>query len=103
MTSQTRRSAASIAANIAEGYGREHRDSFVQFLRISLKELETHVILSGRLRFMAETGVAKMLGHSDELGRMLRAMIRSPAAEAMTRQSHYSLLTTHYSLDPRAT
>ncbi|WP_245518675.1 four helix bundle protein, partial [Mesorhizobium sp. M1C.F.Ca.ET.204.01.1.1] len=31
MTSQMRRSAVSIAANIAEGYGRENRGSFVQF------------------------------------------------------------------------
>ena len=80
MTSQIRRSAASIAANIAEGYGREHRGSFVQFLRIaqgSLKELETHVILSGRLRLMRENDVTRMLGQADELGKMLRAMIRS--------------------------
>jgi four helix bundle protein len=80
MTSQIRRSSASIAANIAEGYGREHRGSFVQFLRIaqgSLKELETHVILSGRLGLMLEKDVARLLGQADELGKMLRAMIRS--------------------------
>jgi four helix bundle protein len=42
MTSQIRRSSASIAANIAEGHGRENTGSFIQFLRIaqgSLKEL----------------------------------------------------------------
>jgi four helix bundle protein len=80
MTSQIRRSSTSIAANIAEGYGREHRGSFVQFLRIaqgSLKELETHVILSGRLGLMLDKDVVRVLGPADQLGKMLRAMIRS--------------------------
>jgi four helix bundle protein len=80
MTSQIRRSSASIAANIAEGYGREHRGSFVQFLRIaqgSLKELETHFILSGRLGFVLERDVTRLLGQAEELVKMLRAMIRS--------------------------
>jgi 23S rRNA-intervening sequence protein len=31
LTSQIRRAAVSVAANIAEGYGRENRGSFVQF------------------------------------------------------------------------
>jgi four helix bundle protein len=51
MTSQIHRSSASIPANIAEGYGREYRSEYIQFLRIaqgSLKELETHLLLSSR-------------------------------------------------------
>ena len=80
MSSQIRRSAASIGANIAEGYGREHRGSFIQFLRIaqgSLKELETHVILCGRVELMVEDDVTRLLRQSDDLGKMLHAMIRS--------------------------
>ena len=53
LTAQIRRSASSIAANIAEGYGRETTASFVQFLRIaqgSLKELETHLVLAERVQ-----------------------------------------------------
>src|SRR3712207_224505 len=52
MTSQIRRSGASIAANIAECHGRENTGSFIQFLRIaqgSTKELETHLLLSQRV------------------------------------------------------
>jgi four helix bundle protein len=49
MTSQIRRAAASVAANIAEGDRREHTRTFVQFLRISqgsVKELETHLVIA---------------------------------------------------------
>jgi four helix bundle protein len=49
LTSQIRRAATSVAANIAEGHGREVTGSFIQFLRIaqgSLKELETHMLIS---------------------------------------------------------
>ncbi|TIS59567.1 MULTISPECIES: four helix bundle protein [unclassified Mesorhizobium] len=80
MTSQIRRSAASIAANVAEGHGRESTGAFIQFLRTaqgSLKELETHLILSGEVGLMVEAEVASLLGQTDEIGKMLRSMIRS--------------------------
>ena len=78
MTAQIRRAAASVAANIAEGHGRESTASFVQFLRIaqgSLKELETHVILAGRVGLA--TNVEDVLEQSSVIGKMLRALIRS--------------------------
>ncbi len=80
MTSQIRRSSTSISANIAEGYGREQRGSFIQFLRVaqgSLKELETHLILSERLELMMKKDSNRLLSQSEELGKMLRSMIRS--------------------------
>lgn len=80
MTTQIRRSAASIAANIAEGHGRESTGSFVQSLRIaqgSLKELETHFILSQRVGLVVSEASQSILSKSNELGRMLRSLIRS--------------------------
>jgi len=80
MSSQIRRSATSIAANIAEGHGRENTGSFIQFLRVaqgSLKELETHLILTGRVGLMPDGTVADLLKNAEEIGRMLRSMIRS--------------------------
>ncbi len=80
MTAQIRRAAISVPANIAEGYGRETRASFVQFLRISqgsLKELETLLLLAGRVSLGNSNELAALLGGCDELGRMLRSLIRS--------------------------
>ena len=80
MTAQIRRAATSVPANIAEGHGRESTGSFVQFLRVaqgSLKELETHLLLVERVG-IARTGVVEpVLAECDEIGRMLRALIRS--------------------------
>jgi len=80
MSSQIRRSAASIAANIAEGHGREQTRSFIQYLRMaqgSLKELETHLLLSERVKLTSAAAVAPLLADCETLGKMLRAYIRS--------------------------
>jgi four helix bundle protein len=80
MTSQVRRSAASVAANIAEGHGRNSRGDYAKFLRVaqgSLKELETHLILAARVGLISDGLIAKVLQQSEGLGRMLRALIRS--------------------------
>lgn len=80
MTSQIRRASVSVAANIAEGHGRNNRGDYIQFLRIaqgSLKELETHLLLSQRLSMCAAGEVDPILDECDAIGRMLRALIRS--------------------------
>jgi four helix bundle protein len=49
LTSQIRRSAVSVAANIAEGYGRQHKNEYIQFLHIalgSLRELDTELMIA---------------------------------------------------------
>lgn len=84
LTAQTRRAATSIPANIAEGYGRQNRGYYVQFLRIaqgSLKELETHLILASRVEITTETSIEPILNQSDDLGRMLYGLIRKLAPD----------------------
>jgi len=78
LTSQTRRAATSIAANIAEGYGRSTTPAYLNFLRIaqgSLKELETHLILAERIGLTGPGSTETLLGKADELGRMLNSLI----------------------------
>lgn len=84
MTSQIRRASTSIPANIAEGYGRDSTGQFIQFLRVaqgSLKELETHAIVAARVGLMDANDSNDILAKSEELGRMLRALIRTLEAK----------------------
>lgn len=79
-TSQVRRAAASVPANIAEGYGRENKGSYVQFLRIaqgSIKELETHLLLAVRIKLIGDEPTRPIMSQCDTVGRMLHGLIRS--------------------------
>ena len=80
MTTQIRRAAASIPANIAEGYGRETTGSYVQFLRIaqgSVKELETHLMLCERVELLKPESATKLLETCERVSKMLRNLIRA--------------------------
>lgn len=96
LTSQIRRAAASIAANIAEGYGRGHRRVYVQFLLTSqgsLKELETHLMLAARVKIARPDPTDQLLNQCQELGKMLRALIHS-LEQRKTQRTPYSLPPT---------
>ena len=78
LTSQARRAAVSVAANIAEGYGRGTRPAYISFVRIaqrSLKELETHLMLAERIGLCAKGSTADLLAEADEIGRMVRTLL----------------------------
>jgi four helix bundle protein len=78
LTSQARRAAASVAANIAEGYGRGTRPSYASFVRIvqgSLKELETHLMLAERVGVAKSGTTDSILSDADELGKMFRSLL----------------------------
>lgn len=80
LVSQMRRASVSIPANIAEGFGRETTGAFIQFLRVaqgSLKELETLVALSSELGFLAADRAELLSAKCEQLGRMLRGLIRA--------------------------
>jgi len=77
-TSQMRRAAASIPANIAEGYARKHRAEFVQFLRIAFgsgSELESHIAVAETLGFLTKTDSQKAEQLLNETMRMLNKLI----------------------------
>jgi len=79
LTSQARRASVSIAANIAEGYGRDNLGYYIQFLRLaqgSLKELETHLLIAQRVEIAESAETVPLLEAADRLGKILRGLIR---------------------------
>ena len=73
LTSQTRRSAISIPANISEGAGRNAKGEFNQFLGIangSAYELQTQMVIANRLGFIDDKLCEEVLDHIDELQKM---------------------------------
>jgi four helix bundle protein len=82
ITSQMRRAASSIPANIAEGQGRRSTGEFLQSLGIargSLAELETFVILSERLGMLSEKDSKSLSENCEEISKMLNGLIKSLA------------------------
>ncbi len=78
LTSQMRRAAASISANIAEGCGRGSDADFARFLHIALgsaSELEYFALLAHDLAFLGESDHDKILAGAQEIKRMLAALI----------------------------
>jgi len=83
LTAQMRRAAVSIPSNIAEGYGREQPGYVAQFLRIALgstRELETQLKLIVRLKLATEEHSREASSLCDEIGRMLRSLLRTVEA-----------------------
>ena len=79
LTSQMRRSAISIASNIAEGRNRGTRKDFAQFLRIafgSCAELETQIEIVKRLPFGLEANYTKINSDIIEISKILNVMIK---------------------------
>jgi four helix bundle protein len=80
LTSQVRRAAVSIPANIAEGWGRNMTRDYVQFLRVargSLLELETHLVIAKNLKFIEALTLQGSAEQTQEINRMLNGLIRS--------------------------
>ena len=80
LTSQMQRAAVSIPANIAEGYGRTHRGDYLHHLSIakgSLAELETHLALAVRLRFLTKDQVLPVWDMAQSVGKMLTRLIQT--------------------------
>jgi four helix bundle protein len=79
LISQIRRAAVSIPANISEGHGRKTLGEYIQHLSMangSLKELETHLLIAGRLHYINDDEIISALEGCSEIGRMLATLIQ---------------------------
>jgi len=84
LTSQMRRAAVSIPANLAEGYARKHRSEYIQFVRIAFgsgAELETHVYIAQNLGYVSKQETARAEALLDEVMRMLNKLSSSLVAK----------------------
>jgi four helix bundle protein len=83
LTSQIRRAAVSIAANIAEGRGRGGDGDFKRFLQIaqgSAAELDYELLLARELHYITPEQHAGIQSQVEEVGRMLNRFIQTLAA-----------------------
>jgi four helix bundle protein len=79
LTSQTRRAAVSIGANIAEGCGKNSRPDFARYLQTALgsaSELEYHLLLAHDLGYLADESHQELTVRVSEVKRMLTGFIQ---------------------------
>ena len=80
LTAQTRRAAASVPANIAEGNGRLFRKEYahhVSIARGSIAELSTCLEIAQRLGYVSPAVVSDLLKLTDDISRMLLMLMRA--------------------------
>lgn len=76
LTSQIRRAAVSVAANLVEGYKRKGKADKIRFYNISqasLEEVKYFIILAKDLNYLNDT--ESLLSMANEVGKMLESYI----------------------------
>jgi len=84
LTSQMRRSAASVCANIAEGCGRRGGRELARYLQIaagSASELEYHLLLAADLKLIDRTAQSRVGDLLTQVRRMLSGFLRTLKAK----------------------
>jgi four helix bundle protein len=80
LTSQLRRAAVSIPANIAEGNARQSRAEYRHFVSIargSLAEVETELEIARRLTYVDDSQLGKIDEYTTRVGQMLTRLGQS--------------------------
>ncbi len=98
ITSQMRRAASSIGANIAEGTGRRSDGELTRYLHIargSAAELEYHLLLARDLDLLSITKFDFLRRQVDEVQRMLTSLIQQvqPVVRAKSVAARQQLIT----------
>ena len=82
--SQLRRSAYSIPANVAEGFGRGSTKNYQQFLKIargSLNEVETFLHIGLGIGLIDKIKFENLIEKTTELGKMIHGLIKKLTPE----------------------
>ena len=97
LRSQLTREAVSVPANIAEGSGRATSREFAPFLstaRASLLELDPHLEIAKRRKYITSEEAANTSDRATEVGKMITGLRR--AVRRRNRTNHEPLATNHY-------
>ncbi|HEY3270770.1 MAG TPA: four helix bundle protein [Geothrix sp.] len=96
LTSQMRRSAASIPTNIAEGCGRGSDADFARFLHIALgsaSELEYQLLLASDLGHLQTTPARSLMDQVQTIKKMASSLIRKTSTKPHKPKSNNGPLT----------
>lgn len=77
LTSQIRRAAVSIAANIAEGAGRKSDKEFIHFLsntQGSASGVETELLIAHRLKYLNRDKYIELFNYLNEIGKLVTGL-----------------------------
>jgi four helix bundle protein len=77
---QLRKAAVSVASNIAEGHGRVLPGDYARCVRVArgeLKEVETQVIIGGRLGFLESVHATELLEDTRRINQLMTGLLRS--------------------------
>jgi four helix bundle protein len=88
LTSQMRRAAIFVGANLAEGCGRSSNAEMGRFVRIAMgsaAELDHHLLLCKDLGFLSEVDHRQFLANLTEVRKMLSALLDSITNELETK------------------
>jgi four helix bundle protein len=86
LSSQLRRSAVSVASNIAEGQARNSKKEFMYFLNISigsLAELETQLIIAKEIELTTDQTLQPALDQTKKITRMIYGLKNHLSAKSM--------------------
>ena len=82
LTSQLRRAAVSVAANVAEGAAKTSQKDFRRYLsnlQGSTSEIETELLIARRLNYLDDSDFRILSKDLDDVGRMITGLSRSLA------------------------